>query len=174
MEFCHLWCVCVLNPFIWLSSQLTIEARICHCSCDLRKKVLWSHIRTIAATSCPHSVERNRALSWLFFYLNSIQNVCVYIGIVSGNNLPSSTQPSYTSAVVMAFKCHTGLDKYSVITPGMQLYTYHHKHGPLLSCLKNDEEPSQESWRWHCRHSWEYSSQCRAAPTSTLCSRRAP
>lgn len=88
-------CVMPLYAFIWLSSQLTIEAWICHCTCDLRKKVLWSHIRAIAASPCPHSTGRNQVLSWLLFYLNVIQNVCapVHIGTLGSGNNPSHPQP---------------------------------------------------------------------------------
>lgn len=171
---CVCMCVMPLYPFIWLSSLLTIEARICHCSCDLQKKVLWCHIRTVAASPCTHSAERNRALSWLLFYLNFVQNVCVcvYIRILgSGNNPPRTPHPPPTKIVVVAFKCQAGLDTYSIITPETQLYTSHRKQGPPLSFLKSDTESSQES----TLDSPEgMGSQCSAAPTDTFPPRAPP
>lgn len=63
--------------------------------------------------------------------------------------------------VVVAFKCHTGLDTYSIITPGTQFYTSHCKQGPPLSFFKSDAELLQESRRWHLRCSSGYSAELR-------------
>lgn len=88
-------CVMPLYAFIWLSSELTIEAQICHCTGDLRKKVLWSHIGLVLPIPVPIARGGTKCSAGFSFNLNFIQNVCVcvYIWILGSRNNPLRPQP---------------------------------------------------------------------------------
>lgn len=139
-------CAMPLYMFIWLSSHSPLKREYVTADVTFKKKKKRSFEATLLSVPV-------RTAQWLtkcsarFCFIRV--RFKIYLEYLEpGPNLHPSL-PQDTSVVVVAFKCHTGLDTWRAGTPGTQLNTSHRKHRLPLSFLKSDIQWSQESRRGH-------------------------